>query len=196
MIRAYRFDRFLDTSNYYTPESGFYEQQTRSSTNLDETIPRTSYARPPPRHVSRKLVNTSPEHDYETLTNYRSFSQLPVVTQSRSRKATVVDEIETIETKTHVENHAQGIYQSSQKEEFLPSSVNSTTASSRRVLLNERPQYYESSPEQSPKIQPLHVTSFSPENQVTFGKSGSNEVIAIVRIPERATDSAQFHSSK
>ena len=148
----------------------------------DETMTRKTFARPPPRHVSRKLIN-SPPNEYETLANYRTSGHLPVVTQTRSKKTSpiVVDQVETIETETQVQYEVQR-----------------TNESTRRVLLNERPQYYESisSLDETPKIEPLHVTSLSPESQVTFGKSSSNEVIAIVRIPERPNSSQRLRTGK
>lgn len=41
----------------------------------------------------------------------------------------------------------------------------------------------------------MEITSFSPQNQVTFGKYTPNEIIAIVRVPELANRTPQLSQS-
>jgi hypothetical protein len=118
------------------------------------------------RTVRRQITSSSPS-DYDNLANYRSGvdiqSQVPITTQSRSRKPLVVDEIETIETKTQVECQVQRIneIQESTRTERTTSPISSpkktittttTTTTSRppyssfdEIAPTKRsPQYYES----------------------------------------------------
>lgn len=111
-------------------------------------------------------MRCSTPDQYENLSNYQSGldlnNKVPITTQSRSRKPLVVDEIETIETETHVECQ---IHRTNETKESLKADrttsprsppkktlttyVRSTYSSSdeatptRRTPLNDRPQYYE-----------------------------------------------------
>ncbi|CAF0987483.1 unnamed protein product [Didymodactylos carnosus] len=136
------------------------------------------------RNVRRHLTgtfhtdtNTTPGtlSDYDNLANYRSggttttttaripTKQVPITTQSRA-KPLILNEIETIETETHVQfemNRTREIKESTKTEpapKGAPKTSKITTTNittrtpdsssdealktSRRVLLNEKPQYY------------------------------------------------------
>ncbi|CAF1617278.1 unnamed protein product [Rotaria magnacalcarata] len=117
------------------------------------------------RTVRRQLRSSTPDR-YENLSSYRSGidiqSKVPITTQSPSRKPLIVDEIETIETETHVEcqiKRTNEIKESTKTERTTsPSSppkklstilTRSTYSSSdettpnKRGSLNERPKYDE-----------------------------------------------------
>ncbi|CAF2588610.1 unnamed protein product [Rotaria sp. Silwood2] len=229
--------------------------------NIDDSISRSTYkyntdissnepinTHHQQRTVRRQLISSIPD-DYENLSNYHSGidtqGKVPITTQSRSRKPLVVDEIETIETETHVECQVQRTNEikESIKTERISSPISSPkkitttishstyspsdeTTPTKRTLVNERPQYYESTKtadssiheaipvrieetwfkpierEQSQEniryspstrtnnisTHTMEITSLSPKNQITFGKHSPNEMVAIVRVPERTND--------
>lgn len=186
------------------------------------------------RTVRRQLTN-SPPTDYETLTNYHSRidaqGKVPITTQSRTIKPLIVDEVETIETETNVHYDVQRtneFKESTKFEQISPSKTILTTSRSsnettpaKRVLLNDRPQYYES-PKEETRFQPIEnnysqddlpysslsrtynntipqtmeVTSLSPRNQITINKHSPNEIIAVVRVPETSNTTLRHGTSE
>ncbi|CAF1395956.1 unnamed protein product [Rotaria sp. Silwood1] len=250
------------TSSPYVRREQISDGDQTTIQNIDDSISRSTYkynteitsnepinTHHQQRIVRRQLISSKPD-DYENLSNYQSGidkqNKIPITTQSRSRKPLVVDEIETIETETHVECQVQRTNEikESTKTERISSPISSpkkiTTAIShstyspsdeitptKRKLVNERPQYYESTKttadssiheaipvrieetwfkpierEQSQenlRLSPstrtnnisthtMEVTSLSPQNQITFGKHSTNEIVAIVRVPELTND--------
>ena len=129
-----------------------YKHETENATS--EPL----YQHPNQLRTARRQISTSPPNEYENLTSFRSGGQLqgkvPITTESRSRKPLVVDEVETIETETRVECQVQRTNESEQtsspartvltKPSPSPRSPSEDLISSKRVLLNDRPQYYES----------------------------------------------------
>jgi len=201
--------------------------------NVDEFISRSTYKydrenlpsqQQPQRTVRRQLTN-SPPADYETLTSYHSrmdaHSKVPIATQSRSVKPLLIDEVETIETQTKVEYNVQRTNELEESTKTEPMTgpsrkiltttttrISNETTPAKRVLLDDRPQYFESTKEET-QFQPIkrdysqedlhyspssrtysggpytmEVKSLSPRNQITFGKSSPNEIIAVVTVPE------------
>lgn len=154
-------------------------EQTTTVQNVDDSISRSTFkynAEISPgepinsyhqqRTVRRQIKSSTPQ-DYENLSNYRSGvdtqGKVPITTQSLSRKPIVVDEIETIETETHVECQIQRTNETKEttKTERIPSPKVSTTktqtiisrpvydsneeiTSSKHAIVIERPPYYES----------------------------------------------------
>lgn len=198
-------------------DTGIHMDST-NTTDLNKHEIHSNQYQQPTRIVRRQLTNTSRQpQDYEYLRNYQS--QIPITTQSRTIQPYVVDEIETIETETQVECNIQRTNQTNEttKTERIKSTSPTTTPHrsplkatlqtnttiqspqetlhSRRVLLNERPQYYQPATEFQPikheysnedSTQTMRVTSLSPTHQFTIGKSSPNEVTAIVNIPQLA----------
>ena len=187
-----------------------------------ETFPSQHQQQQQHRTVRRQLTH-SPPNDYENLTSYQTridtHGKVPITTHSRSIKPLVVDEYETFETETQVECQIQRTNEKkeSTKTERITSpispsrkiSTTTTTHSSiettpaRRVLVDDRPQYYESpkderrfqpiqrdhSPDELPyrpssRARTMEVTSLSPNTQVTFEKHSPNQIVAVVRVPE------------
>jgi hypothetical protein len=214
--------------------------------NVDDSIARSTYKydreifpnqyqqqQQQQRTVRRQLTN-SPPTQYEHLTSFQSridtHSKVPITTQSRTIKPLVVDEYETVETKTQVDCQVQRTNETKEstttERVASPSkkiltitttatashSPDETTTSARRVLLNERPQYYES-PKDDKRFQPIQhdhsqddmpyrlsphshtmqVTSLSPTNQIKFGKNSPNEIVAVVRVPELSKTTTVRH---
>ena len=179
--------RLYDTGDYIdsvtTPIRSPYTYREISDTdqtpiqNIDDSLSRSTYryiteiapGEPINRHqqqrtVRRQLIN-SVAQDYEDLANYRSGidtqGKVPIATQSRSRKPLVVDQVETIETETHVKCEVQRTNEtkeSTRSERIIsptssPKKITTTIShsaysplnesmSSKRVLSNEQPQYY------------------------------------------------------
>ncbi|CAF1094059.1 unnamed protein product [Rotaria sordida] len=178
--RTYENGVYIDSTTPSTISS--YARRQTSDTdqtpiqNLDDSISRSTYkysteippsepihTHPQQRTVRRQLISSTSD-DYENLSNYQSGidkkGKVPIITQSRSRKPLVVDEIETIETETHVECQVQRTNEikESIKTERISSPISSskkiystysssdetTTTPTKRILVDERPQYYES----------------------------------------------------
>ena len=224
-------DSTIISSPYGRRQTSDIDQTTTQ--NIDESISRSTYQYnreiPPTQYqqqhqqqrtVRRQLTN-SPPTEYEHLTSYQSrldsYSKVPITTQSRTIKPLVVDEYETVETKTQVDCQVQRTNEikesttteriGSPSRKILTITTTATastshspdeTASARRVLLNERPQYY-GSPKDERRFQPIQrdhsqgdvprsstmeVTSLSPTDQIKFGKKSPNEIVAVVRVPE------------
>ncbi|CAF1054505.1 unnamed protein product, partial [Didymodactylos carnosus] len=148
--------------------------------------------------------------DYDNLANYRSGStnaittariptkQVPITTQSRA-KPVILNEIETIETETHVQfemNRTREIKESTKTElapkvgskttkitttstntTRIPDSLSDETMkTSKRVLLNEKPQYYNDQSKIS-RISPETYISSRPittEIRQTYKESGTH----------------------
>lgn len=200
--------------------------------NIDESVARSTYKydrdilpnqqQYQQRTVRRQLTNTPPT-EYETLTNYQTRidtnGKVPITTQSRTIKPLIVDEIETIETETNVHCDVQRTNElkESTKSERISSPtktilttttrISNETTPAKRVLLNERPQYYQS-PREERRFQPIErnyssitptqkmeITSLSPRNQITFDKSSPNEMVAVVRIPEVSSNTYIRHGT-
>lgn len=211
---------------------------SRSTYRYDrENFTSQQYPQSQQRTVRRHLTN-SPPTEYEELTNYQSRidtqGRIPITTQSRSIKPLVVDAYETFETETQVECEVQRTNEMKESTttttERMASPLSpsrkilttTTTQSSiettpaRRVLLNERPQYYES-PKDEQRFQPIQrdhsqdelpyrpsstshthtmeVTTLSPSTHVTFEKSTPTEIIAVVRVPELSTPTARSNTT-
>ena len=119
------------------------------------------------RSARRQVTSSSPT-DYEPLANYQSGlnaqAKVSITTQSRSRKPLIVDEIETIETETHIECKIQRTNETEESTSrsaransaftapkkslsttsLWPGHTTEESSPSKRVILNDRPQYYES----------------------------------------------------
>jgi hypothetical protein len=198
---------------------------SRSTYKYDrEILPNQQQQQQQQHRTVRRQITNSPSANYENLTDYRSridiHGKVPITTQSRSTKPLVVNEIETIETETRVECQIQRtneVKETTKTERITspPKTILTTTSRSsaettptKRVLLNDRPQYYES-PRDETRFQPIkqdhfqddlpyrpssrsyitgshrvEVTSLSPTNQIRFDKGSPNEIVAVVRVPE------------
>ncbi|CAF4045394.1 unnamed protein product [Adineta steineri] len=183
----------------------------------------------------RRQVTQSAKTDYENPMNYRNNfdtqTKVPLTTQSRSVKPYVVDEIETIETETQVECQVQRTHETNEstKTERAASPIHSPNkirskssynlsderTPAKRVFIQERPQYYESTRfnrslvqneeditnrpsrlnSQTYRTNPngLQLTSLSSQTHVTFDQNPSNEIIATVRIPELSNNRTIRH---
>ena len=149
------------TSQYsrrQTPPLSESLSQSTYKTGTDSATNESIYQHPTQSRTVRRQIAGSPPNEYESLTSFRSGSQLqgkvPITTESRSRKPLVVDEVETVETETRVECQVARTNESEETSTPRKKIVTKPTPSarspsedlisSRRVLLNERPQYYES----------------------------------------------------
>ena len=201
---------------------------SRSTYRYDREIFSSQHQPQHQQRTVRRQLTTSPPTEYENLSNYQSRidtqGRIPITTQSRSIKPLVVDAYETVETETQVECEVQRtneMKESTTTTERMTSPISpsrkiltTTTHSSiettpaRRVLLNDRPQYYES-PKNEQRFQPIQrdhspdelpyqpsstthshtmeVTTLSPNTQVTFEKSTPTEIVAVVRVPDLST---------
>lgn len=137
---------------------------------------------------SNERQNRSTTTDYEDLSNFRSNGQHRLI------KPLVVNEIETIETKTHVDVEVQRNNQTEER----------TFTSSRRPSVSERAAFYESFKSSMPqrptrefekenlfttkKKNSLEITPISPPSQIIFNTQSDDHMVAIVRIPELANN--------
>ena len=178
-----RYGRRLASDTDQTTIHGGDDSVSRSTFKYDtEIISNDQLNQPTQTRNIRRQITNSPPSDYENIANYHSgissLRQVPITTQSRSNsvKPLVVDEIETIETETHVECQVQRTHEIKEsttterasspggpKRVVTTTTTTTTTTalpparspesssdetprlttSAKRVLLNERPQYYE-----------------------------------------------------
>ncbi len=216
-----RYGRRQTSDTDQTTIHGGDDSVSRSTYKYDtEIVPNEQFNQPQhqqARHI-RRQITSSPPSDYENISNYHSGisaqRKVPITTQSRSisTKPLVVDEIETIETETHVECQVQRTHEIKEStttteravspnapKKIITTTTTTTTTTappppirrspesssdenvrtitpSKRVLLNERPQYYDTTKTiRSPPQSTYTPTSEIRHQTQTYRESGIHQ---------------------